>query len=172
MGAQGIVETNPFRVLTSHFGPSCHYGQSYEGNEGHGSHEGHESNEEEVRDCKGPHGQSRRLSWIQGEDFRWLEADRLGEELAWKDREQEAIGIGQEEILHRSQALDYRSPEGKEGTWCKGLRRYQEGLSSLQQSQGLLQLSISAWLHLRLWGYLHPSSAVASDWISFVEHLR
>merc|ERR1711988_82501 len=108
----------------------------------------------------------------QGEDYRWLEADRFGEERTWKDREQEAIGIGQEEICYRSQGLGYRSPEGKEGTWHKGLRRYQEGHSSLQQGQGVLQLSISVWLQLRLWGYLHPSSAVASDWISFVEHLR
>merc|ERR1712118_603920 len=158
-------ETNPFRVLTSHFGPSCHYGQSYEG---------HESNEEEGRDQdrKGPHGQSRRLSWIQSEDNRRLEANRLGEELARKDREQEGIGSSQEEICHRSQGMDFRSPEGKEGTWYEGLRRYQEGLSSLQQGQGVLQLSISAWLQLRLWGYLHPSSAVASDCISFAEHLR
>merc|ERR1712224_986480 len=170
--AQGIVETKSLSNSYFHFSPSRHYGQSYEGNEGHGSHEGHESNEEEVRDCKGPHGQSRCLSWIQGEDCRWLEADRLGEELTWKDREQEAIGQCQEEICHRSQALDYRSPEGEEGTWYEGLRRYQEGLSSLQQGQGVLQLSTSAWLQLRLWGYLHPSSAVASDWISFVEHLR
>merc|ERR1712178_641402 len=104
--------------MGSSYFPFRHNGQSYEGDEGHGSHEGHESNEEEGRDqdCKGPHGQSRCLSWIQSEDYRWLEADRLGEELTWKDREQEAIGSSQEEICHRSHALAYRTPEGQQGT--------------------------------------------------------
>merc|ERR1712193_574276 len=59
---------------------------------------------------------------------------------------------------------------GKKGTWFEGLRRYQEGLSSLPEGQGVLQVSFSAWLQLGLWGYLRPSSAVASDCVSFVEH--
>merc|ERR1719393_771567 len=61
---------------------------------------------------------------------------------------------------------------GKEGTECEGLRRCQEGYSSLQQGQGVVQLSASVWLLLRSWGYLRPSSAAASDHISIVEHLR
>merc|ERR1712182_82015 len=83
--------------------------------------------------------------------------------------EQEELGTWQEG-LRSHQRLDFCSPEGKEGTWFEGLRRYQEGLSSLPEGQGVLQVSFSAWLQLRLWGYLHPSSAVASDCVSFVEH--
>merc|ERR1712094_121784 len=112
----------------------------------------------------GPLCQGRRFPWKQGEDHWWLEADRLGEELIWKDCEQEGIGSRQEEICQH-QGLDFCNPEGKEGAWCEGLRPYQERFSSLQQGQGFLQLSISGWLQLRLWGYLHPSSAVASDCI-------
>merc|ERR1719240_27429 len=46
------------------------------------------------------------------------------------------------------QELDLGSPEGKEGTWCEGLRCYQEGHSSLHEGQGVLQLSVSAGLEL------------------------
>merc|ERR1712031_59819 len=48
---------------------------------------------------------------------------------------------------------------GKEGTQRQGLRSCQEGYSSLQEGQGVLQLSVSVWLMLRTWGYLRPSSA-------------
>merc|ERR1711985_148435 len=147
MGAQGIVET---KYRSSSHSPFYHYGQGYEGNEGHGGHEGHEGNEEEgcEQDRKGPLCQGRRLPWIQGKDRKWLDQERLGEEQARKDCEQEEIGIWQEE-LRQHQGLDHRRPEGQEGTWCEGLRRYQEGLSSLQEGQGVLQLNASEWLQLR-----------------------
>merc|ERR1712124_101410 len=51
--------------------------------------------------------------------------------------------------------------EGQKGTQCEGLRCCQEGLSSLQEGQGVFQLSVSVWLQLRPWGYLRPWSAVA-----------
>merc|ERR1712097_149801 len=111
---------------------------------------------------KGQPCQIGRLPWNQGEDGRWLDPERLGEEQARKDCEQEGYGSWQE-ALCQHQGLDCRRPEGQEGTWCEGLRRCQEGHSSLQQGQGVLQLNVSVWLQLRVWGYLHPSSAVASD---------
>merc|ERR1712070_82434 len=97
MGAQGVVET---KSPSNSYLPSCHYGQSHARNEGHGRHESHEGNEEESRDQdrKGPHGQGGCLPWIQGQDHWWLEADRLDEELAWKDREQEGFCSREEEV--------------------------------------------------------------------------
>merc|ERR1711881_19683 len=91
---------------------SQHNGQ---GNEGHGSNESHARHEEEgcEQDCKGSLFQGPRLPWIQVQDHGRLEQERSGEEQEWQD-------------------LDFRSPEGKEGPWSEGLRRYQEGLSSLQ----------------------------------------
>merc|ERR1712017_28563 len=149
------------KYLSSCFFPSHHYGQGYEGNEG---------NEEEgcEQDCKGQIRKVRRLPWNQGEDRRWLDQERLGGEQAGKDCEQEEFGTWQEG-LRQHQRLDNCSPEGKEGTWREGLRRCQEGLSSLQEGQGVLQLNFSAWLQLRLWGYLHPWSVVASEYVSCVE---
>merc|ERR1712093_774404 len=139
--------------------PSHHYGQGYEGDEG---------NEEEVReqDCKGPHGQGTGVPWVQGEDRRWVDQRFFDQEQVRQNREQEVIFAGQEE------SLDVCRPEGKEGTGPQGLRRAQEGLSSLQEGQGVLQLNKSAWLQLGLWGYLQPWSAVASDDIRLVEHQR
>merc|ERR1711924_434695 len=132
---------------------------------------GHESHEEEGcwQDCQGQDGQVRGLPWIKGKDRRWLDQDRLGGEQAWKDREQEEPCTWQEDV-RQHQGLDRSSPEGKEGTQREGLRRCQEGNSSLQEGQGVLRLSVLAWLLLRPWGYLRPSSAVASDCISIVEH--
>merc|ERR1711869_188571 len=131
MGAQGIVET---KYLSSSFFPSHHYGQ--------GCHEGNEGNEEEgcEQDRKGQIRKVRRLPWNQGEDRRRLDQERLGGEQAWKDCEQEEFGTCQEG-LRQHQRLDNCSPEGKEGTWREGLRRCQEGLSSLQEGQGVLQLN-------------------------------
>merc|ERR1711904_499068 len=173
MGAQGIVET---KSLSSTYFSSNHHGQGYEGNEGHegnGCHEGHEGHEEEgcKQGCQGQIGQVSGFPWIQGEDHRWLDCNRLGEEQAWKDCEQEGQCKWQEGLCPH-QGLDCCSPEGKEGTQREGFRRCQEGFSSLQEGQGVLQLSVSVWLLLRSWGYLRPSSAVASDCISVVEHLR
>merc|ERR1739848_787912 len=120
--------------------------------------QGHEGNEEEGReqDRKGPLLQSRRLPWNQGEDHWWPDQGRLGAEQAWKDREQEKCGTWQEAV-RQHQELDCCSPEGKESTWCEGLHRCEEGHSPLQEGQGVLQLNVSVWLQLGLWGYLHPS---------------
>merc|ERR1712124_76470 len=159
MGAQGIVETH--YCASSHF-LSFRNGQGYEGNEGHGCHEGHESHEEKgcQQDRQGQNGQVRRLPGNQGEDRGRLDQDRFGGEQARKDCEQEKLGTWQEDV-HQHQGLDSSSPEGQEGTQCEGLRCCQEGLSSLQEGQGVLRLSVSVWLQLRTWGYLRPSSAVA-----------
>merc|ERR1711907_554522 len=145
MGTQGIVET---KYLSTYF-PLNHHGQGYEGNEGHGCHEGHEGHEEEGRqqDCQGQNGQVSGFPWIQGEDHRWLDCKRLGSEQAWKDCEQEELCEWQEAV-RQHQGLDCSSPEGKEGTQREGLRRCQEGFSSLQEGQGVLQLSVSVWLLL------------------------
>merc|ERR1712224_97585 len=148
--------------------PSHHNGQGYEGDEGHGSHEGHESHEEEVceQDCQGPLGQGACVPWIKGKDCWWPHCIFLDKEQERQGCEQEAFGIQQEE------SLDSGLHKGEEGTGPQGLRCIQEGLSSLQEGQGVLQLNFSAWLQLRSWGYLQPSSAAASDWISSVEHQR
>merc|ERR1712046_542467 len=123
------------------------------------------------QDRQGQPCQVRGFPWIQGEDHRWLDQERLGGEQAWKDREQEEPCTRQEDV-RQHQGLDRCSPEGKEGTQRQGLRSCQEGYSSLQEGQGVLQLSVSVWLLLRSWGYLRPSSAAASDCISIVENLR
>merc|ERR1711907_407526 len=155
--AQDSIDT---KLLSCSPSTSYHNGQGDEGNEGHeghGSNEGHEGHEEEgsEQDCKGPLRQVRCLPWNQGQDYRWFDKNRLGEEQERKDCEQKEFGKWQEE-LRQHQGLDYCLPEGQEGTWCEGLRRYQEGLSSLQEGQRVLQLSMSARLQLRMWGYLRP----------------
>merc|ERR1712139_174000 len=130
--------------------------------------EGHEE-EGCQQDRQGQIGQVFGFPWIQGEDRWWLDQDRLGAEQARKDCEQEAPCKWQEGVCQH-QGLDRSSPEGKEGTQRQGFRRCQEGFSSLQEGQGVLQLSVSLWLLLRPWGYLRPSSAAASDCVSIVEH--
>merc|ERR1711924_548803 len=129
---------------------------------------GHESPEEESceQDCQGPLRQGTCAPWLQGEDHGWLDRNFPDQEQARQGREQEAIVNGQEESLDRCRH------KGKEGTGPQGLRRHQEGLTSLHEGQGVLQLSVSAWLQLGLWGYLQPLSAAASDCVSFVEHRR
>merc|ERR1712118_110275 len=173
MGAQGIVET---KYLSSTYFQFNHHGQGYEGyegNEGHGCHEGHESHEEEgcQQDRQGQNGQVCGFPWNQGEDSGWLDQDRFGEEQEWKDCEQEGPCKWQESI-RQHQVLDCSSSEGKEGTQREGFCCCQEGFPSLQEGQGVLQLSISVWLLLWTWGYLRPSSAATSDCIIVVEHFR
>merc|ERR1712139_221247 len=124
---------------------------------------GHEEEKCE-QDCQGQICQVRRLSWIQGEDHKWPDQERFGGEQAWQDCEQEKRGSWQEAI-RQHQGLDNRSPEGKEGTWCEGLHRCQEGHCSLQEGQGALPVN-RVYIHmprlqLRVWGCLHPSSAIA-----------
>merc|ERR1711959_572048 len=50
------------------------------------------------------------------------------------------VVVFREEQLH--QGLDYCCPEGQEGFGPEGLRRNQEGLSSLQEGQGTLPVNI------------------------------
>merc|ERR1712124_238465 len=111
---------------------NCSDGQSHEGNKSYGCHEGNEGHEEEGReqDCKGPLCQVCRLPWIQGEDRRRFDQGRFGEEQEWKDCEQEGFGTWQEG-LRQHQGLDYGRAKGQEGSWSEGLRRCQEGQSSL-----------------------------------------
>merc|ERR1711904_762230 len=160
----GIVETSTLQApyfLTHHHGQG---NESNEGDEGHGRHESHEGDEEEGRqqDRQGQNGRVRGFPWTQGKDRWWLDQERPGAEQAWKDCEQETPCTWQEGV-RQHQGLDCSSPEGKEGTERVGLCRCQEGFSSLQEGQGVLQLSVSVWLLLRTWGYLRPSSVVASD---------
>merc|ERR1712118_506152 len=104
-------------------------GQGHEGNESDGRHEGDEGHEEKVceQDCKGPHGQSLGVSWIQGEDCGWHDCILFDEEQEWQGREQEAIRDGQEELL------DDCCSEGKEGTEGYRLRRNQGAQSSTRR---------------------------------------
>merc|ERR1719235_2636342 len=81
---------------------------------------------------------------IQGQDYWWLDCKRLGEEQAWKDCEQES-NCPWQEGLRQHQGLDCCSSEGKEGTQREGFCCCQEGFSSLQEGQGVLQLSVSVW---------------------------
>merc|ERR1712025_931947 len=127
--------TRPFFSLSNN-------GQSHEGDESNGSHEGHEGHEEEgsKQDCEGQTCKVGRLPWQQGQDCLWLVQDRLDQEQEWQDCEQEAVGTGQEG-LRQHQGLDCRCPKGKEGFGREGLRRSEEGNSSLQESQGALPVS-------------------------------
>merc|ERR1712167_224708 len=90
------------------------------------------------------------LPWFQGQDCWWYDCCLMG---------QEKVGVWQEECL------DCRRHEGKEGIGSQGLRRNQEGLSSLQKGQGTLPVSVHDMprLQLRVWGCLLPSSADALE---------
>jgi hypothetical protein len=72
--------------------------EGHEGDEGNEGYEGHEGDEEEEtceQDRQGQACQVPRLSWEQVEDPKWVDKDRLGEEQAWKDCEQETNGSRQ-----------------------------------------------------------------------------
>merc|ERR1711869_185982 len=116
------------------------------------------------QDCKGPHGQSLGVSWIQGEDSGWHDCILFDEEQERQGREQEAIRDGQEELL------DDCCSEGKEGTEGHRLRRNQEGLRALQEGQGVLLKMLVMASQLGAWGCLRPLSAVSFDSIEVVEH--
>merc|ERR1712164_95632 len=75
-----------------------------------------------------------------GEDLHWLEEERLDQEQERRSCEQEAIGQWKE-VLRPHQGLDRCCPEGQKGFGCEGLRRSQEGFSSLQEGQGALPVS-------------------------------
>merc|ERR1711904_340316 len=93
--------------------------QGHEGDESHEGHEGNEEKEASEQDRKGQACQVLRLPWQQGEDRWWLEEDRLGEEQAWKDCEQEKCG-GWQEGLQKRPGLDCSCRKGQEGTWREG----------------------------------------------------
>merc|ERR1711977_418701 len=63
-----------------------------------------------------------------------------GSEQDCEDCEQEAVGSWQEG-LRQHQGLDCCRPEGQEGFGRQGLRRSEEGNSSLQEGQGALPVS-------------------------------
>merc|ERR1712139_32068 len=68
----------------------------------------------------------------------WAQQSRPREEQAWEGRQQE------NEPSRLEVTMDCSSPEGKEGTRCEGLLRYQEGHSSVQQGQVILQMKALA----------------------------
>merc|ERR1712139_12671 len=103
------------------------------------SHEGHGGHEEEgsEQDCEGQACKVGGLPWHQGQDLLWIVQERLDQEQEWQNCEQEAVGTGQEG-LRQHQGLDCCCPEGQEGFGRQGLRRSEEGNSSLQEGQGAL----------------------------------
>merc|ERR1712224_1081426 len=115
---------------------SCDNGQSHESHEGHAGHE----EEGSEQDCAGQTCKVGGLPWHQGQDLWWLEQDRLDQEQERQDCEQEAVSKWQEGLCQH-QGLDCCCPEGKEGFGCQGLRRSEEGNSSLQEAQGALPVS-------------------------------
>merc|ERR1712139_584099 len=106
------------------------------------SHEGHEGHEEEgsEQDCERQTCKVGGLPWHQGQDHLWIVQDRLDQEQEWQGCEQEAVGKWQEG-LRPHQGLDCCCPEGQEGFGRQGLRRSEEGNSSLQEGQGALPVS-------------------------------
>merc|ERR1712139_291779 len=100
---------------------------------------GHEEEGSE-QDCEGQTCKVGGFQWHQGEDPHWLEEERLDQEQDWQDCEQEAVGKRQEG-LRQHQGLDGCCPEGQEGFGRQGLRRGEEGNSSLQEGQGALPVS-------------------------------
>merc|ERR1711977_508625 len=85
-------------------------------------------------------GQGCGLPWHQSQDLHRLDQERLDQEQAWQDCDQEA-GCQWQEGLRQHQGLDCCSPEGQEGIGRQGLRRSEEGNSSLQEGQGALPVS-------------------------------
>merc|ERR1712118_395554 len=87
-------------------------------------------------------------------------------------KKQSAQGKG----LRQHQGLDCCCPEGQEGFGHQGLRRSEEGNSSLQEGQGALPVSkLPTYmkipkLQLRAWGCLRPWSAVALRVMMCGEH--
>merc|ERR1711862_1084401 len=88
------------------------------------------------QDCKGTHGQGIGLPWIPGENRGWYDSCLLNQEQERQDREQEKVGVWQEE------RLDCCRHQGKEGIGSQGLCRNQEGLCSLQEGQGALPMNM------------------------------
>merc|ERR1711862_663887 len=108
---------------------SCRYGQGNEGNEGD------EGNEEEERehDREGDHVEGDGAPWQQGENRWWLDRQRFDQEQARQGCEQEVERQGQEIPMDRS------LQQGTQGFEDHGLRRDQEGLPPVRESEGVLQ---------------------------------
>merc|ERR1711924_299687 len=68
------------------------------------------------------------LPWIQGENRGWYDSCLLDQEQERQDREQEKVGVWQEE------RLDCCRHQGKEGIGSQGLCRNQEGLCLYKKS--------------------------------------
>merc|ERR1712205_282602 len=170
MGKSSREFAAPSRKTTFSF---FNNGQSHEGDESDGSHEGHACNEEEgsEQDRQGQTCKVGGLPWHQGQDLLWLDQERLDQEQEWQDCEQEALGTWQEG-LRQHQGLDCCCPEGQEGFGRQGLRRSEEGNSSLQEGQGALPVSNMSIprLQLRAWGCLRPWSAAALGGMMCGEH--
>merc|ERR1712134_221491 len=129
------VEISPFRLHPF----LSQNGQSHESHEGNGSDESDEGDEEEgsEQDCQEQERKAGGFQRHQGEDHVWLEEERFDQE---QDRQQEAKRKWQEG-LRTHQGLDCCCPEGQEGFGRQGLRRSEEGNSSLQEGQGALPVS-------------------------------
>merc|ERR1712072_1196152 len=136
-------------------------GQGNEGNESHGCHEGNEGHEEEARLC--PPCQASCLLWQARQDKNRIEEDRPCAEQARQGRQQEELPPWQ------AVTLDCSSSEGPQGTQDQGLLSYQEGHSTLQKGQGVLQPVSGNNMRnlLQTWGFLRLSSAGASVLESF-----
>merc|ERR1712118_604031 len=98
------------------------------------------------------------LLWQARQDRNRIEEDRPRAEQARQGRQQE------EEPPWQAVTLDCSSSESPQGSQDQGLLSYQEGHSTLQKGQGVLQpvSSKSMGNLLQTWGVLRLSSARAS----------
>merc|ERR1719214_409595 len=90
--------------------------------------------------AKGKFQKCARLPWHQGQDLQWLDKGRFDQEREWQDCIQEAIGSSQEEVRFHDQEVDGCCEGCQEVFGTQGLRRSEEGHSSLYQGQ--VQLSV------------------------------
>merc|ERR1712138_325112 len=98
-------------------------------------------------------------SWQQGED-RWrLDGEGSGQDQNRKDCKQKGERPGQEI------PVDCSSQEGTRGIEDQGLRRVQEGHTSLRESEGVLQ-SVSAACLRRFWRVEHLKASALGVGIS------
>merc|ERR1719164_138932 len=81
-----------------------------------------------------------RLQGHQGQDQLWVDQERLDQEQAWQDCDEEAGGQWQEG-LRQHQGLDSCCPESQGGFGRQRLRCSEEGNSSVQEGQGALPVS-------------------------------
>merc|ERR1712139_83177 len=107
-----------------------------------GGHEGYEE-EDCQQDRHRQAGQEQRLQRRKGEDNRWPEEVGPRDQQKGQGREQEGKCSGEEEVRQQPpENLDRSRPEGQEGAWRERVRRYQEGLCTLQEGEGARQVSV------------------------------